>query len=144
MLDQQLVHAAALVDRAGNEHERGPRVRLVDDGFQLIERAGRRFTLTFGNKERVGLQDDHDPLRRHHWQRPDGGHERRDAVGELVGRCQVASMDPLDVEGAKSLVDERGEFAGERRLLDVVFTLEKVNRINPARLELLADCGGGC
>jgi hypothetical protein len=52
-------------------------------------------------------------------------------------------MDPLHVEGAKSLVDELGEFAGERRLLDVVFTLEKVNRIDPARRYLLANCGGG-
>ena len=65
--------------------------------------------------------------------------ERRDAVGQPVAGRHVAGVNALDVEGAQPFVDELGELRGERRLLDVVFALQEVDRIGRAGLR--SACG---
>jgi hypothetical protein len=48
-------------------------------------------------------------------------------------------MDALRVERAQLFVNELGKLRRQRRLLDVVFSLEQVDGIRPARGDLLAD-----
>jgi len=45
----------------------------------------------------------------------------------------------LDVERAQPFVDELRELRGQRRFLDVVFALEKIDRIRVARGDLLPN-----
>ena len=60
----------------------------------------------------------------------------------LSPRRHVAGVNALDVEGAQPFVDELVELRRQRRLLDVVFAEEQVERIRVAGLDLLADGGG--
>ena len=50
-------------------------------------------------------------------------------------------MDALDVERAQPFLDQLFELVGERRLLDLVFALEQIDRIDRAGGDLLADRG---
>ncbi len=63
-------------------------------------------------------------------------------VGELVAGRHVAGVDALDVERAQPFVDELVELVRQRRLLDVVFALEQIDRHRARRrVDLLADGG---
>ena len=50
-------------------------------------------------------------------------------------------MNAVDVERAQSFLDEIGELRSQRRLLDVVFSLQEVDRIDLARGDLLSNGG---
>ena len=52
-------------------------------------------------------------------------------------------MNALDVEGAQPLFDQVCERRGEGRLLDLVFTLQQIERIGRAGGDLLEDGSGG-
>ena len=132
MLEQQLVHPAALIKRRGDQHDRRLRVRLLEEQFQRVERPRRRLAFALRHQQRVGLKDDHDATRRHHGQRVSRRHERRHDGDEAVAGRHVAGMNPLDVEGAQPFVDERLELVAERRLLDVVFALKQIERTDRA------------
>ena len=52
-------------------------------------------------------------------------------------------MDALDVEGAQPFLDQLLELVRQRRLLDLVFALQQVDRIGRCRPESASDgCGG--
>src|SRR5207248_4638072 len=72
-----------------------------------------------------------------------GGHELRDACGQLVPARHVARVDALDIERAQPFVDDSGELRRQRRLLDIVFAEKQVERIGVAGLDPLTNRRGG-
>ena len=79
----------------------------------------------------------------HHRQRARRGDERRRRRRRAGRRWSVAGVDPLDVERAQPFLDELRELGRQRRLLDVVFAVEQIDRDRRAGLNLLADGSGG-
>jgi hypothetical protein len=134
--------AAALVNRRRHDHERRQRLGSPEEGLELVERARGRFALALWHEQRVGLQQQHDPPRRHHRQGADRRHEPAHAGREPVAGRPVAGMDALHVERAQPLLDEPLELVRQRRLLHFVFAQEQVDRIGRGGLYLLADGGG--
>ncbi len=51
-------------------------------------------------------------------------------------------MDAVDIEGAEAFLDQIGEIGGERRLLELVFADQEVNRVGRAGRNLLANDSG--
>src|SRR5207237_10036456 len=64
-----------------------------------------------------------------------------DAIRQVVSRGRVAGTNAVDVERAQSFLVEIGGLRSQRRLLDVVFSLQEVDRIDLARGDLLSNGG---
>src|SRR6185436_17069616 len=77
----------------------------------------------------------------HHRQRAHRRDQLADAVRQRIAARPAAGVYALHVERREPLVDEGRELRGQRRLLDVVFSLEEVHGIGVPGLNLLAEVG---
>jgi hypothetical protein len=139
VLEQQFVDPAPLVDGSRDEHQRGLGLSPQEERLEIRDGARRGVAFPLGRQEHLRLRDHDDAARGHHrhgaGRRDEAGH----AVNQLVPGCHVAGVDAFDVEGAQPFLDDLGELARQRRLLDVVFSQEKIDRIGAGRRDLLSN-----
>ena len=95
--------------------------------------AALRFALR--DQQLLGFENDDDPARRHHRQRLRGIDQRVD--------LDLAAVQAIDVERAEPLLDQAGELARHRRLLDIVSADQHVERRGLASSICFADQAAG-